>query len=46
MRTFVAEDIYGRVIEVCAYTETVARQKVEKALGHGKVIRFSETLVM
>ena len=45
MRTFVAEDIHGQVIEICAYTETVARQKAEKALGYGKVIRFSEARV-
>ncbi len=45
MKTFVAEDIYGRIIEICAYTEIVARQKAEKALGYGKVVRFSETVV-
>ena len=45
MRTFVAEDVYGRVIEICAYTETVARQRAEKAMGHGNVVRFSEAVV-
>lgn len=45
MKTFVAEDIHGRVIEICAYTETVARQKAEKAMGYGKVVRFSEAVV-
>ncbi|MEH6451340.1 MAG: hypothetical protein V7765_21945 [Oleispira sp.] len=45
MKTFVAEDIYGRIIEICAYTETNARQKAEKALGYGNVIRFYEALV-
>jgi len=46
MRTFVAEDIYGRIIEICAYTETVARQKAGKVLGHGNVVRFCEALII
>lgn len=45
MRTFIAEDIYGRIIEICSYTETLARQKAEKALGYGKVVRFCEAVV-
>jgi hypothetical protein len=46
MKTFVAEDVYGRVIEICAYTETVARQRAEKAMGYGKVVRFCEATVI
>lgn len=46
MRTFIAEDIYGRIIEITSYTETLARQKAEKALGYGKVVRFCEARVV